>query len=365
MLGKETEPKIRKKRILILLLIILHILPIWIFTYFPSQDGPAHIYNAYVLKAFNDTEESALMREYYKLNLTLFPNWFSHAFMMVLMYIVPPLVAEKLLLSTIIALFPLSLFYFLDAVHKGKNLYGFLGFLFSYNYLLHMGFYSFSISVPMFFFALGYFVKHKEKMDLKNIAALNLLCILVYFCHILSYGLLILSLTVLSITFFCRKPRRAIGFLAYMLPLYFVMANYLLSNGIGQSDNHFDIGQICGRFRSGHLWSYLLNTKSLMYFTDSHLIITRLMLVMLGALFMVTLYNRIRQRKIMDKGNHFLLLFVIITAIYFIMPSSMMSGGWINDRINLFIFPMLLPFLIQDFHIYIGRFDSGLLNLKN
>ena len=142
---KETDPSIRKKRILIFVLLILHILPLWIFTYFPSQDGPAHIYNAYVLKTFQDTEESAFMREYYTLNLALFPNWFSHAFMMALMYIVPPLVAEKILLSLIIVLFPLSLFYFLDAVNKGKNLYGFLGFLFSYNYLLHMGFYSFSI----------------------------------------------------------------------------------------------------------------------------------------------------------------------------------------------------------------------------
>ena len=89
-LWNKTEPAILKKRILILSLIILHILPLWIFTYFPSQDGPAHIYNAYVLKVFHDTEESSLMREYYKLNLALFPNWFSHAFMMVMMYIVPP-----------------------------------------------------------------------------------------------------------------------------------------------------------------------------------------------------------------------------------------------------------------------------------
>ena len=352
---KETDPAVRRKRILIFLLIILHILPLWIFKYFPSQDGPAHIYNAYVLKAFQDTEESSLMREYYKLNLALFPNWFSHAFMMLMMYIVPPLAAEKILLSVIIALFPLSLFYFLDAVNKGKNLYGFLGFLFSYHYLLLMGFYSFSISVPMFFFALGYFAKHKEDMGLKNMAILNLLCLLVYFCHILSYGLLILSLTLLSIISFYRKPRRTMGLLVYMLPLYFILANYLLSNGIGQSESHFSMSQIWGRFSSGHLWSYLLSTKSLMYFTDSHLIITRLMLVLLGALFIATLYSRIRQRKIVSAENQFLLVFAIITAIYFIMPSGMMSGGWINDRINLFIFPALLPFLREDFHRHIRR----------
>ena len=155
---KETDLSVRRKRILISLLIILHISPLWVFKYFPTQDGPAHVYNSYVLSVFHD-EDSTRLREYYKLNLTLFPNWLAHICMALLMKIFPPLIAEKILLSAIIGLFPLSLFYFLGAVHQGKNLYGFVGFLFSDHYLLHMGFYSFSLSVPLFFFALGLFHK--------------------------------------------------------------------------------------------------------------------------------------------------------------------------------------------------------------
>ena len=82
-----------RKRIIILALLILHILPLWIFTYFPSQDGAAHVYNAYVLTALDD-DESPLLSEYYKLNLTLFPNWLSHATLFVLMQVFPPLFAE-------------------------------------------------------------------------------------------------------------------------------------------------------------------------------------------------------------------------------------------------------------------------------
>ena len=33
----------------------------------------------------------------------------------------------------------------------------------------------------------------------------------------------------------------------------------------------------------------------------------------------------------------------------------MASGGWINDRVNLFMFPALLPFLSEDYHKYIKR----------
>ena len=350
---KEMAPSVRKKRILIFLLIILHILPLWVFKYFPSQDGPAHVYNAYVLKAFNDTEESAFMREYYKLNLRLFPNWFSHVFMLLLMYIVPPLVAEKILLSIIVIAFPLSLFYFLDAIHKGKNLYGFLGFLFSSHFVLFMGFYNSALSVPLYFLTLGYFMKHKEEMSLNNVAILNLLCILTYFCHLLSFALLILSLTILSITSFYRKPRRIIGLLLCMLPLYFIMVSYLLSSEVGQSGGYLDIRW--ERFHSAEAWSYFLNNQVLVYFTASHRIVTRLMLVMLGAVFAATLYGRIRRREIMSGDNQFLLMFVIVAFLYFAMPGGIGSGGAVNDRLSLFIFPVLLPFLSEDYHKYIKR----------
>lgn len=70
-----------------------------------------------------------------------------------------------------------------------------MGFLFADNYLLRMGFYSFALSVPLFFFALGYFIKYREDMRVNRIAILYLFCMLIFFCHILSYALLILSLT--------------------------------------------------------------------------------------------------------------------------------------------------------------------------
>ena len=348
---KETALSVRRKRILIAVLIILHTSPLWVFKYFPTQDGPAHVYNSYVLSVFHD-EDSTRLREYYKLNLTLFPNWLAHICMALLMKIFPPLIAEKLLLSGIIGLLPLSLFYFLGAVHEGKNLYGFLGFLFSDHYLLHMGFYSFSLSLPLFFFALGYFMKHKEELSVDKIAILNLLCILIYFSHILSFLLLILSLTLLSITSFYRKPKRVMELLVSMLPLYFIMANYLLTN-IGADNGEFELKW--ERFSEWKTWDYLISTKSLMFFTDVHLIPTRIMGIMLGVLFAVTFYKRIRQKRIMSHDNQFLMLFGIFTVLYFIMPWGIVTGGWINDRVNLFIFPMLLPFLYVDYHKHIKR----------
>lgn len=347
---KATAPSEKKKRILILLLIVLYISPLWIFKYFHSQDGAAHVYNSYALRVFHD-EDSTLLREYFKLNLTLFPNWLAHVCMSLLMYIFPPLVAEKILLSVIIGLFPLSFFYFLDSAHKGKSLYGFLGFLFADSYLLHMGFYSFSLSVPLFFFALGYFIKYREDMRVNRIAILYLFCILIYFCHILSYALLILSLTLLSITSFRCRPRHIWGFLLCMLPLYFIMANYLLSTEVGQASDRINIRwERLGEWKA---WDYLLSAKMLMFFTSAHLIPTRIMAVLVGLLLVATLYKRIRQGKIISWDNHFLLLCGVFALLYFIMPWGVGTGSFITARVPLFIIPVLLPFLSEDFHRHV------------
>ena len=250
---------------------------------------------------------------------------------------------------------PLSVFYFLGAARKGQSLYG---FLFSYHYLLHLGFYNFAFSVSLYFFALAYFIKHKAEMRLNQVGILNLLCILVYFCHILSYALLMLSLTFITALSYYRRPQRLLGFLAALAPLYFIMLNYLLSSKVGQASHRIELRW--ERFVSAEAWSYLLNNQALVSFTTDHQIVTRLMSVMVGAVLVSTLIQKIRKREILAENNQFLLLSGTFAFLYFIMPWSVGSGAWVNDRISLFIFPLLLPFLRQDFHKYL---KSGLIVL--
>ena len=62
---------------LFIFLLILHVAPLWVFTYFPTQDGPSHIYNALTLIEHHK-HENYTMRDIWKLNITIFPNWMSH-----------------------------------------------------------------------------------------------------------------------------------------------------------------------------------------------------------------------------------------------------------------------------------------------
>ncbi len=115
---------------IIIALLVIHLLPIWIFKYIPTQDGASHIYNAYLLKEYHDPAMYKT-RECFRLNLSLFPNWTSHILMAGLMFLVPGIVAEKILLTLCVGLVPISFFYFLRIVRRESDILGLLGFLFS------------------------------------------------------------------------------------------------------------------------------------------------------------------------------------------------------------------------------------------
>lgn len=102
------------------------------------------------------------------------------------MYVFPPLICEKIVLSLCVLGLPLSLIYFLWIVNKEKLILGLVGFIDSYHYLLMMGFYNFSLSVPIFFGALGYWWRYKHQITVKRLGIFCLWLVMIYFSHFQS-----------------------------------------------------------------------------------------------------------------------------------------------------------------------------------
>src|SRR5215510_4935766 len=86
------------ENVVFLTLILLHLIPIWAFTYFPSQDGPAHLENANIIREYGRPDRT-LLRTYYVLNESLTPNWLGHLLLAGLLSFRPMLAAEKVFLS--------------------------------------------------------------------------------------------------------------------------------------------------------------------------------------------------------------------------------------------------------------------------
>ena len=380
----------------VIVLMVVHLLPVWGFKYFPTQDGASHIYNAYVVKEYHKHENYRL-REVYELNATVFPNWTSHALLLLLLYIFPPLVCEKIVLTLCIGLLPLSVLYFLNSVQKRNMVFGLLGFLFAYNYLLHMGFYNFVLSMSLFFFTLGYWWRVKDKLGLINIVVIYVLLLATYLTHYHSYALLIMSLTFFALFSSgydalrgmwgyketsqplaqrfkegLTKLKPALTFIGSLIPAYFILFSYYfyLTNAHGEDGNH-----------KGFAWlnDYFFGMKSLVSFRDDHVLIGRVLLVFFAIAFVLTVINRIWQcyqfrkseewketgerlwMRIVTQMDGFLLMAIFITAMYFIAPWSGYSGGWINDRFHLYIFLVLLPFFAVNLHRYANYAIVGII----
>ena len=365
-------PIISPWHLLGILLLLVHLLPIWIVTYFPTQDGPSHIYNAQVFKEYHD-HQNYRIRDVYQLNLTPFPNWASHLLLAFLMYFFPPLICEKIVLSLCVLGLPLSLIYFLWIVNKEKLILGLVGFIYSYHYLLMMGFYNFSLSVPVFFCALGYWWQYKHQITVKRLGVFYLWLVLAYFSHFQSFFLLVISVSVFGfLTVILFEPnngestpvnirlRKFLYFVGYMMPAYATALFYFLSKTQGYSRSYRELSW---------LNEYLLNMKSLVYFRDDHQWIGRILLALLSLLLLVTLWRRIKsilaKRQVapisgvrwvscMEIQDLFLIMSLILTFIYYASPNHIQSGGgWINDRVHIYLVLMLLPFLTVSFHLYL------------
>ncbi len=369
------------QQIILIVLLVIHVLPVWLFKYTCTQDGPAHAHNAHILKVYHN-HENYVLREVHERNPTLFPNWTSHVLMAGLMYVFPPLVCEKIFFSLCIGLLPLSLLYLLNGVRKGKTLFCLVGFIFAYNYLLHMGFYNFALSVSLFFFALGCWWRCEDKLSPKALVTAYVWLTVVYLTHFQSYALLTVSLTVIGVFLYVyealESPRVRLTaqlksillFLGSMLPAYVILLSYYLVKREGGGFHRSFEG----------LMKYFLSVGSIVSFRDAHVLIGNLLLALLAIAFLFTLIDRVRKvyahrnspesedrayggiTAIVDRTDVFLLITVILTFLYFKSPWSLRSGGmWISDRIHIYILLALLPFFTFSFHRFVDYAFSGIL----
>jgi hypothetical protein len=184
-------------RLLFFALLVLNVLPLWCYRYFPSQDGPDHLASALILKEYN-APDSVRYREFYTINAHPDPNWAGHLLLVALMCLCPPLVAEKVLLTGYVILLPLSVRFALRSIRPGAETLATLAFPFVGNLFFHMGFYNFCYSLALYFFVVGYWLRHRDDLGLRTGLVLGLLGLVLYFCHLVTLAAACLAIGVMA-----------------------------------------------------------------------------------------------------------------------------------------------------------------------
>jgi hypothetical protein len=184
---------IRYEKWLFVSLIAVHLIPLFALPFFPTLDGPAHLYNANLINHFLFGDHSFL-EQYFYLNTEPEPNWIGHAILCWMNGMFPVNVAEKVIQAFYIIMLPISFRYVVKSVNPHAVFVEYIIFPFIYSFTFYLGFYNFSIGIPAVFFTLGYFVRHQNNFNAVKFLFLFLLLLAVYFSHLFLFiliGLLI------------------------------------------------------------------------------------------------------------------------------------------------------------------------------
>ena len=321
-------------RVLFVLLLVVHLAPVWIFRFFPSQDGPSHLYNARLLTEMLEPANFQV-RLFFEYSAALHPNLLAHVLLAALQLVVSPLVAEKLLLSLIVALFPLSLAYLLDSIRRGHVVFALLGFLYVYNGLLHKGFYGFNLGMALGFFTVGFWWRHRTSMTLADVGVLNVLLGITYVAHYATFGMALFVISSAAGWSFLlgipRDTRKAVATLAvqvgYLLPAFIIATDYYLRCSGSPFVNYPKPGLLHEIF-----WEHAMLTS----YTRWHHHLAPLVTGVLAFSALATAVHRIRRRQWILERDVFLLVAVVFAVLFSLLPKTANDAGRINERMYLF-----------------------------
>ncbi|HEX6900514.1 MAG TPA: hypothetical protein VF789_12395 [Thermoanaerobaculia bacterium] len=319
------------------LLAFLYILPFWIVEYIPTVDGPCHTYNAWILRQYGNTEDFPLFQRYFEINARPYPNWVSHGAMALLMHAVPPLIAEKILVSGYVLTFLFGVWYLVGSVWREQRWLAFLAFPFPYNHLFQFGFYNFSISLALFPWILGLWWRNRADPSLAFALKINLLLWLCWFSHVVSFVVAIISIAVLWLATLRRDDwRRHPRHILLLAPQILLPIWYFSDRGptAWPPNWSFDVAL-----------DYLRYLEVLITFSENQQPYARGLAVVFGLLLSLTLWREnIRRRSFQDR-DAFLLLTAVVLLLYFAIPNDLAGGSFLKNRLSLYPWLLLIPWL--------------------
>jgi len=332
---------------LIFFLVVL-VVSMYFFSYrfFVTGDGPAHLYNAnLILEFFNGAEPP--VSTYFEMNSFPVPNWTGHLILAFFNLFLPIEVVEKVFLFLYFFGFVYSFKYFIQSYNPNAGWFSLIIIPFGISLFVHSGFYNFCLSFIFLFLVIGFFVRHKNQMNLKKGIVMAMLILLLYFSHVTITLFAIFTLFVIlfwdtlliagisfreKISIFFKK---SIGlFLICLLGLIFIFFYTRLH-----------VGELYYTFiPTKELVAMLGNISPLVGHGPGEHLYTRIYLLVAIFLFVFAIVKKIRNRESSFKfkrEDSFILVALILLIGYFILPDSDGKGGYISVRI-LYLFYLLV-----------------------
>jgi hypothetical protein len=308
-------------------LLIAHLLPFLAFPWFPTVDGPGHLYNARIIHDLAGGDVQAA--DFFRLNPFPEPNWLGHAIMAALLALVPACVAEKALLLLYAMGLPLAFRWCVRAERDHDPWMILLIFPFVISYPARMGFFNYSLSLVLLLVVLGAWLRWLDHMDMRRRAILLLWLLLLWFAH-LSNLLLAFALMALAAVLRPSQGRAgAFASIALLCAPFALLGAWYAVHHTG-SEHH-----AAQRFPIATLLSWLRDGRPFVSLSDGEVVFTRWFVIALlvGSIWvLVKAPYAVRSTR----SIHWVAALVLLAAV-FILPDSMAAGKFLTPRLMLLV----------------------------
>ncbi len=145
------------------IIVLFILLPLFLYSIFPTGDGSAHVYNAQILKSLI-TEKDSIYEPFFHLNDLTNPNWPDHMILAFLGLFLTPLVSEKVFLFLYVIIYVMSIRAFYKSYKIEVNGTIILNLSMIISFLFLSGFYNFSLGVVAFIWCLVIYKNSKGEI---------------------------------------------------------------------------------------------------------------------------------------------------------------------------------------------------------
>ncbi len=308
-------------------------LPLWGFRYFPSQDGPSHVFNSYVFANYSHVTS---FEQAFTLQVPTAGNLAGHGLAILLLKLGLPIgVCEKVLITICIAGLAAAFRYAVMGVKSAHPAAAFFVLPFLYNWPLQMGFWSFSLGVPFLLVCIGLCLRYGGRWNFKNTMWLFVTVAAVYACHPIDWMVCGITVALLTISAELRSllkganRRRAVIQTSVPLLVFlpFAIPNFLFAER-NQSIHWDHLGSV-----RVLLWPIYTGSPVHLFEADTRA--AKFLFVFLLLLSLIKLGQQIINRRVGYEG-----VLLLVSAALFAMglasPERIGEGSYLEVRFLLF-----------------------------
>ncbi len=174
------------ERALFWLMLAATILPVWTTTYFPSQDGPVHLFIVHLLDGYLKGT-MGLAADYFELNPAFEPNLAFYALGVALAQVTDLLTVEKLYVSGLALALCLAVRGAVRAINPNAMVLSLLVAPTTFHYFVHMGFYNYSLGIAAAVVALVICLQRLDDLRPRNLVLIGFLALLTIGIHLMAF----------------------------------------------------------------------------------------------------------------------------------------------------------------------------------